>query len=169
MTRQTVESRQKIDIRDFRRRGEIDDAAVGLTFKIDGAAVVTVRLVHRTRGQIAGVRHYFECPRCFRVCEILFPTRDSIGCRRCLRLGYHCERMGPIHRNTLRLHRLRCRLGQRRDASAIGPMPDKPLGMRWGKYNRKIEQLENLLQRADEMLDASLFRMVDRLTRRKSS
>ena len=166
MTRQTVESRQKIDIRAFRRRGEIDDAAVGLTFKFGSGSVVTVRLIHRTRGQITGVRHFFECPRCFRVCEILFPTRDSFGCRRCLRLGYHCERLGPIHRTTLRLHRLRCRLGQRSDASAIGSMPGKPHGMRWGKYSRKIEQLEGLQQQSEAMLDASLVRMVSRLTRR---
>lgn len=150
MTRPTVEAAAKIDVRAMRRSGQLSSDATAVrmtTIHGSGADVRThdwdIRLVRRTRGQIAGARLYFECPVCRRPRDLLFfrsaPHR-GYACRTCQRLSYATENMTPVQRGAHKLIKLRALLGQQA-TSTLDPMPDKPKGMRWATYDRAIDRI----------------------------
>lgn len=161
MTRRTIESCQRIDIRALRRTGRLPDHASMLRFSIDDGSETTIHLKHRTAGQRAGTRMYFRCPRCWRTCELLYVGRAGLACRCCWRLRYHSENLSKVSRNTERLYRLRRRLGQEPNG-AFDDWPEKPKGMHWSTYDRKIEQLEKLEARANGLFCQSVAGLLAR-------
>jgi len=154
MTRPIVEGYQKVDIRAMRRNGQLPDHASMLSFSFSGVHDQTVQLLHRRRGQLAGVRMYFRCPRCPRACELLYFGRAGLACQKCLRLAYCMEGLSKLNRATEQIFKLRRRLGQE-PASTFDDPPEKPRWMRWATYDRKIERLEILDTRADQALRRS--------------
>ena len=165
MTRRLVEAfdkHRRLDIRDMRRSGSVPDNAAEFTAYLSDGSKITVGLLRRTLGQRTGVRLYFHCPRCHRACELLYVAGNRLACRVCLQLAYHTENLGKISRNTQRLYRLRRKLGQEPNGAFDYP-PDRPTGMHWYTYDRKIEQLEQLEERANAMLNVSMGRLLARI------
>lgn len=155
MPQSIVEARSGVDIRDLRRRGAISIDAESAAFLV-GDQTCRVRLLKRTQGIIGGgTRFYFLCPLCNRTCERVFSYRTGLACRHCARLSYQIETLPKLDRNTEMLYRRRRRMGQEPNG-AFDDWPDKPKGMRWTTYERKVEQLAKLEERANTMFGPSM-------------
>ena len=157
--RRIAEECQRIDIREFRRRGylkgcwrfswgwsiggepagsisvEADPVRFTVRYVIlgDEPEHVTQHIERRAnRCHFGGWRHYFACPRCWRSVEILYLASGRFYCRHCARVGYTIENLDKRWRADRRYDRLYERLNE--DGS-------KPPRMRWKTYNRLCEQL----------------------------
>lgn len=144
----------------MRREGRVADLASSIGILFSDGSRQTVHLLHRTLGQRAGARPFFHCPRCGRACELLYIDRTSLACRVCLRLAYSIENLTKISRTTEQLYRRR--LGQEPNG-AFDQMPDKPKGMHWRTYERKVGQIVRLEADANVMLGQRVDRLLARL------
>jgi hypothetical protein len=84
-----------------------------------------------------GWRKRFECPRCWRPCDVLYGGRRFF-CRKCWRLTYQSQYDQWWERARSRAEKIRTKLGQ---PGFITPydfdrFPDKPKWMRWATYER---------------------------------
>ena len=158
--RHFIDGRQGLDIRELRRKGRLLPDALPLD--VAGHAV-TVQIMTRTRGQIAGARRYFVCPTCSRACELLYRSGPRIACRKCLKLAYSTENMTPTQRRTHKLIRQRARLGQQA-ASALDPWPAKPKWQQWSTYDRALQRLaETEAEHFSQALPVRLRRELEKM------
>jgi hypothetical protein len=96
--------------------------------------------------RLGGSRPWFQCPKCYRRCELLFMVDALFACRRCHRLTYACNREAPGFRKALHAWRIRARLGATADD---GPeFPPKPKWMRWPTYRRWKRKEEEAIRAA---------------------
>jgi len=91
-----------------------------------------------------GRRWWFRCPGCDRRARKLYRSTGRIlfGCRVCLSLGYESQQGDRKHRLMLKVSRLKHRLGARGyDAAPVAPIPPKPKGMSWQRYEQIVDKL----------------------------
>jgi hypothetical protein len=74
-------------------------------------------------------------------------------------LAYRSQRQSPYDRAISQAFKRRRRLGAE---GGIGDPIDKPHGMRWATFDRKMEQIEA----AEAVCNAGLFRFVQQFTQR---
>ncbi len=93
---------------------------------------------------------YFECPACFRRCEILYII-NSVACRSCHGLKYQSQK-GTAWTAANTAKRIRKRLGDN-TGSVWADIPPRPKGMHHNTYRRlkrKLKQAQRLQFRHDE-------------------
>jgi len=172
--RRIAEECQRIDIREFRKRGylkgcwrfswgwsvggepsgsisvEADPVRFTVRYIIlgDEPEHVSQHIERRAaRCHFGGSRHYFACPRCWRSAEVLYLASGRFYCRDCARVGYAIENLDKQWRADRRYRQLEARLNE--DGS-------KPARMRWTTYNRICRRLERYGQVSESSL-AGLF------------
>jgi hypothetical protein len=77
--------------------------------------------------------------------------------RKAHRLAYRCQRQSPYDRAISQAFKRRRRLGA---DGGIGDPIDKPHGMRWATFDRKMDQIEA----AESVCNARLLRFVQKLS-----
>ena len=123
---------------------ELDGAHGAATFP-DGTSAALVA----APANIAGVQWRFRCPRLGHACAALFRpdgAREFLS-RQARGLAYRSLSERPAERAARRARKLRARLDE---ASAVlgGPLPDKPLRMRWPTYERLCDAIREAEDRA---------------------
>ena len=90
------------------------------------------------------------CPRLGHFCGALFlpPDADAFASRRAHGLHYRSESERPAERAVRKARKLRARLGE---APAVlgGPLPDKPLQMRWPTYERMCDAIREAEEKVE--------------------
>jgi hypothetical protein len=106
-----------------------------------------------------GRRWWWVCPRRGDLVSKLYkPAGDWIfASRKAHRLAYRSQRQSPYDRAISQAFKRRKRLGAE---GGIGDPIDKPKGMRWATFDRKMSQVEA----AETVCDARLLRFVQQLT-----
>lgn len=99
--------------------------------------------LERTACTFGGARLWFVCPGCQGRAGKLYLTvrerRPGLLCRRCLNLGYSCQREDREQRQARKVKKLQAKLGGSAQTSLQMPLPDKPRGMHWRTYDRLAE------------------------------
>ena len=90
---------------------------------------------------LGGRRWWWVCPkRGDLVAKLYKPSGSAIfASRKAHRLAYRSQRQSPHDRALGRAFKLRRRLGS---TAGIGDYIEKPKGMRWATFDRKMEQIE---------------------------
>lgn len=125
--RPVVESQLRLDVRDASREGWLVPGFGGvISYSIDGERIggaalraeedalnvaysdgqhfaYRVRIV-RAPCRLGGSRPWFLCPTCDARVAVLY-IRGPLNCRRCHRLGYRSQKLGPMWRTQLRVDR----------------------------------------------------------------
>lgn len=97
--------------------------------------------LHPTFPHFGGIRYFWECPSCHKAARKLYLFQQRFYCLRCHRVGYRCQRQGPILRGIVRVQKVERRLGVRTGRMQDGFLPPKPKRMRWATYYRLLDQL----------------------------
>jgi hypothetical protein len=120
----------------------------------------TVQLT-TTPQPLGGRRWWWVCPRRGDlVSKLYMPARGGIfASRKAHRLAYRCQRQSPYDRAISQAFKRRQRLGA---GGGIGDPIDKPHGMRWATFDRKMQRIEA----AEAVCNARLFQFVQQLTQR---
>ena len=105
-----------------------------------------------------GRRWWWVCPRRGDlVAKLYMPAGGGIfASRKAHRLAYRSQRQSPYDRAISQAFKRRRRLGA---DGGIGDPIDKPHGMRWATFERKMSQVEA----AEAVCDARLLRFVQKL------
>ncbi len=185
--RATCEGAKRIDIRYMAKRGFLSDGYYGrLSWNLGGEPVgninfrtsrTHVELIYRTRAygeewtdvretvlfgyshqHFGGIRRWFICPKCRRRCAVLYGGA-LFRCRKCHGLVYQSTREDAGSRLFSRARKLRQWLGE--DGGIDDPWPEKPKGMHWKTYNRKIDQIDDLETKADAHMSVYLRRLAE--------
>jgi hypothetical protein len=91
------------------------------------------------------------------VSKLYMPAGGGIfASRKAHRLAYRCQRQSPYDRAISQAFKRRHRLGA---DGGIGDPINKPKGMRWATFDRKMEQVEA----AEAVCNARLLRFVQQL------
>jgi hypothetical protein len=108
-----------------------------------------------------GRRWWWVCPRRGDLISNLYkPTSAGIfASRKAHRLAYRSQRQSPHDRALSQAFKRRRRLGA---DGGLGAHIDKPKGMRWATFERKMSQVEA----AEAVCNAHLLRFVEQLTQR---
>jgi hypothetical protein len=106
-----------------------------------------------------GRRWWWVCPkRGDLVSKLYKPAGGSIfASRKAHCLAYRSQRQSPYDRAISQAFKRRQRLGA---DGGIGDPIDKPKGMRWSTFDRKLEQIKA----AEAVCNARLFQLVQKLT-----
>jgi hypothetical protein len=106
-----------------------------------------------------GRRWWWVCPRRGDLVSKLYkPAGDWIfASRKAHRLAYRSQRQSPYDRAISQAFKRRKRLGAE---GGIGDPIDKPKGMRWATFDRKMQQVEA----AEAICDARLLRFIQKLS-----
>lgn len=90
-----------------------------------------------TRPYFGGVRWWFRCPRTSaRATKLYLPLGGNVfASRQYYRLGYQVTRESPADRMARKARKLNLALGGNGDDE-----PEKPKGMRWKTFHRKMDQ-----------------------------
>ncbi len=109
-----------------------------------------------------GRRWWWVCPeRGDLVPKLYKPSSSGIfASRKAHRLAYRSQRQSLYDRALDRAFKLRRRLGS---TAGIGYYIEKPKGMRWATFDRKMDQIEA----AEAVCNARLARFVQQLTNRR--
>ncbi len=110
---------------------------------------------------LGGRRRWWVCPhRGDLVSKLYKPVGNGIfASRKAHRLAYRCQRQSPYDRAISQAFKRRHRLGA---DGGIGDPIDKPKGMRWATFDRKMSQVEV----AEAVCNARLLRFVQKLAQR---
>jgi hypothetical protein len=109
-----------------------------------------------------GRRWWWVCPRRGDLVSKLYKPGGSaiFASRKAHRLAYRSQRQSPHDRALGRAFKLRRRLGS---TAGIGDEIEKPKGMRWATFDRKIEQIEA----AEAICNAHLAQFIRQFTKRR--
>jgi hypothetical protein len=112
-----------------------------------------------TRQPLGGRRWWWICPRRGDLVAKLYkPTSAGLfASRKAHRLAYRSQRQSPHDRPISQAFKLRRRLGS---TAGIGDYIEKPKGMRWATFDRKMEQVEA----AEAVCNAYLIRAFQRIS-----
>lgn len=175
-----LDHRPRIDVRTAARAGALEPGAVAnvplttldgdergavTVSTVSGAAIIEGRWgtdggvvradvdIEHTACALGGHRPWWRCPRCVRRTALLYVEADKTwACRRCAGLDYACRYEPRLGRLALRVHRLR---------KHLGPNRARPRGMRWSRYLRHLQALED----AEATLRRALGPLADRHSR----
>jgi hypothetical protein len=139
-----------------------------LRFSCNGEDVVQHVSYRYTLTNFGGQRLRFECPRCWRPCDILYGGR-RFYCRQCWRLTYHSQYDEWWERARSKAEKIRSKLGK---PDFITPydvyaFPDKPKWMRWRTYDRMRAEDARLMQSYDLGFCYSARALIERIDRRR--
>jgi hypothetical protein len=114
-----------------------------------------------TTQPFGGRRWWWICPsRGHPVSKLYMPAGGGIfASRKAHRLAYRSQRQSPHDRAISQAFKRRRRLGSN---GGIGDHIDKPKGMRWATFDRKMSQIEA----AEAVCNTHLFLVVQRLCRK---
>jgi hypothetical protein len=109
---------------------------------------------------LGGRRWWWVCPRRGDLVSKLYKPAGSgiFASRKAHRLAYRSQRQSPYDRAISQAFKRRRRLGA---DGGIGDPIDKPKGMRWATFDRKMDQVEA----AEAVCNARLLRFVQQLAR----
>ena len=93
-----------------------------------------------THCHLGGERAWFICPECGRRCALLY-LNPNIACRECHQMVYVCQREIDFARLIRRTNKLRRRLGW--EAGILNYDGDKPKGLHWHTYYRRMRQQQH--------------------------
>jgi hypothetical protein len=121
-----------------------------------------IAFVH-TPTNFGGRRKRFECPHCWRACDVLYGG-FRFRCRKCHRLTYQSQYDAAWERRRSRAEKIRTKLGQ---PGFITPydvhrFPDKPKRMRWQTYERMRNEDARLMAAHERGFIASATALIDR-------
>ena len=156
-TKDTAESRQHIDVREWQRQGWLHTGAQfwwgGIMVEVKYERVLLSYRIRRgdehgldieepvpltwTPCQYGGQRPWFWCPgwECNRRAAKLYLGGRYFLCRDCHDLVYESQREDDATRLVTKARpKIRRRLGG--SSSLVEPFPDKPKGMHWQTYER---------------------------------
>lgn len=111
--------------------------------------------------KLGGQRAWMRCPSCAKRVGKLYGS--LFRCRTCARVTYPSQRTDAAGRAQRRAEILRRRLGD--DGCIFDDAPEKPKGMWWRTFERKLADFEEAEEIADEHLAASLMRTFRRICR----
>jgi hypothetical protein len=108
---------------------------------------------------LGGRRWWWVCPRRGDLVSKLYkPSGGALfASRKAHRLAYRSQRQSPYDRAISQAFKRRHRLGAE---GGIGDPIDKPKGMRWATFDRKMRQIEA----AEAVCNARLFRFIQKLS-----
>jgi hypothetical protein len=111
-----------------------------------------------TAQPFGGRRWWWICPSRRRlVAKLYMPAGGGVfASRKAHRLAYRSQRQSPYDRTISRAFKLRRRLGS---TGALWDAIDKPKGMRWATFDRKMDQVEA----AEAVCNGNLLHFVQRL------
>ncbi len=89
------------------------------------------------------VRHWFQCPACWRRCCVLY-FAPNILCRKCLGIGYQSERTAAWT-GWRRMEKIRKRLKALPAGGTQAPCPARPSGVWRSTYDRLRAEYETAL------------------------
>jgi hypothetical protein len=114
-----------------------------------------------TSQPFGGRRWWWVCPRRGDLVSKLYkPSGGGIfASRKAHRLAYRSQRQSPYDRAISQAFKRRRQLGAE---GGIGDPIDKPKGMRWATFDRKMEQIEA----AGALCNTRLFQLVQKLAQR---
>jgi len=177
--RGVIESRKRLDVREWSRAGWLTPGRSGthgwmndegertgsvcytvladelqlhyLVSEEDGAEQQVEQMIYlrRVPCRFGGERIYWQCPCCYRRCEIVAMASHgcSWGCRRCLNLRYRSQGLGPADRAEQQSDKICARLGGEHEDGSIY----RPKGMRHRTFERLFARADALSQEADAM------------------
>lgn len=155
---------------------------VAIRADISDPSYAFVELTHRTRDEregdrlvrdhirliwtvptYGGRRWWFQCPRTGRKTTKLYLPNGGwhFWSRQAYRLGYACRREDRFSRLQRRAAKLNRRLGGEGWSTWSDP-PTKPKWMRWRTYQRKYEDWERVVERADAEFGLLAMRILRR-------
>jgi hypothetical protein len=154
--RDTTDSHQSIDVRDWQRQGwlhtdgrfwwggltaQVQSGRVRLSYRIrrgdpDRRDIEDVVCLTWTPCHYGGQRPWFRCPGwgCGRRVAKLYLGGRYFRCRHCHDLAYESQREDRATRLISKAQKIRRQLGG--SASLLEPFPPKPKGMHWRTYAR---------------------------------
>jgi hypothetical protein len=103
-------------------------------------------------------RWWWICPRRDDLVSKLYMPAGvtTFASRKCFRSAYRSQRQSPYNRALSRAFKLSRRLGS---TGGIGDYIEKPKGMRWATFDRKMDQLEQV----EAPVDAHMWLLLQRL------
>ena len=126
----------RLDIRQAENRRRLDPGSASLTYT--NPTVTQVALKWR-RCRFGGSRPFLVCPRCLRLCLVLYVWGGHLLCRVCARVAYASQLERERERSWRAARKLRRRLGQ--ESSHVDPIPDRPHGMWQRTYDRVVQRI----------------------------
>ena len=91
-----------------------------------------------TKTSFGGERQWFRCPRCARLCRVLFGGA-RFRCRRCHGLSYSSQAETRADRATRGMFKIIKRLDP---TATVNDLPTKPKGMHWRTYEGLAERYD---------------------------
>ena len=98
--------------------------------------------IDRTPCNYGGTRPWFRCPRCQRICAVIYGVASDgrFGCRHCMRLAYSSEAEDHMDRLWRKQRKLESKLIE-------GEI--KPKGMHWGTYEKIQSRIDEVEEEKD--------------------
>lgn len=142
----------RLDVRQYAREhahGLRDASSMVLEYAHGGHLLRQQIGLTRTPCHLGGSRVWFVCPCCWRRSAVLFLRSRRYACRKCHRLTYLTQQLGPLQRTWRKQSKLE---------ALAGPDGAKPKGMHWSTWERLLERIEDCEERRAGMLWAWLGR-----------
>ena len=173
------EQLQRIDVREFARRGMFTkdgsytyswirngqrSGSIGITvyrqsavtldytFTSDEQSRVVEELVNLiyTPCNFGGTRPWFGCPRCERQVAVLYMRAGRFACRHCQKVAYSSQAEDQIARLWRKQHRIEAKLGEHWQ---------RPKGMRHRTHEMLLNRLEDVEQRREGAFCVTAMRL----------
>jgi hypothetical protein len=138
-----------------------------LRYTCNGESVVQRVSYRYTPTNFGGHRQRFECPRCWRPCDVLYGGR-RFYCRQCWRLTYQSQYDQWWERARNKAEKVRTQLGKPGfiTPDAVDMFPEKPKWMRWRTYERLRAEDERLMEFYNSGFCSSAMALINRIDRR---
>ena len=139
MARETVDSYQRLDVREEAREARLCPLRPGLDFVSGwlGNVPYRVELEHEPC-HFGGSRPWFLCPLCRHRCGVLFAVRGELACRHCHGLVYPSQRESASSRAYRRRDRI---VARHRIERYPWGFPKKPPRMWWRTFERLLAEI----------------------------
>lgn len=122
--------------------------SIRLAYSLDNNEYSQTISTTTTPCALGGTRPWFECPRCFGRCGLLYMRYGRFACRSCQQVSYTSQSGSESDRVHARYHRLHALVEA-----------GKPKWQRWATFNSVEEQF----QRADRQANHHLLQVIQRL------
>ena len=134
----------------------VEDSAVAVCW---GAGQEQRLDLERRPQPFGGTRAFWRCAACRRRCEAVFYGSGRWACRRCQGLRYESQRLAGEWRLRHKVSKLERRLGSTWEDTHV----QKPPGMHWRTFHRRMDELDRASLRWGFAFCAGAARMVRRI------